>query len=937
MTEPTTLLDHPPLPTGQAAPASASTGMETLPLAAQSETLAPEAFQSTLIDNMARALLRQPAPPCLLRAPTGSGKTFVIGQTLARISAERDVLWLWFVPFVTLLAQTEDALRANTAGQLKPYSLNAGRNQDAHAGMVLISTAQAVARAQSRKAGYDADGDDDTRTLAAFLARARAQGLVVGLVVDEAHIGLDKGTEFGQFARWLKADYLLMATATPKDARMAEFLAQAGYSAFKPFTVGRDEVVNARLNKKYIVAAIYPLSETLAHVADLRRTVLRQSWRRNQQIAQDLHQAGVPITPLLLVQVANGENTVTEAVDDLQRLCGVPASAIAQHTADAPDPVGMAAMAHDHSKAVLVFKQSAGTGFDAPRAFVLASTKTVNAVDFATQFIGRVMRVPQPLRAAFPKPQTIPDDLNTAYVYLGNAAAQAGFEAAVKATMDVKTALEEQTEKLEARQTVSGVLTYTNRPTQQEPVFFDAPLPEGADRETQPAANVAYTHLGEQASLLDNPTPQPHPPQAGEPLPGGWWTHPVDVLDGWKPEPPKPAKAARTANPLPPSVAAITDGLAQRGIRVYPRRLGLPTLERCLKTEAKPELDDMSAISRAVATRLKIGATLQATAIKAALNRLKDVEQRTELTLGAQVKQEVPVFIDRNALASEALAALKELPQAEDADYVIVVQVLASRLLVALQNELDNLPEGEQPSGQERQRLARDAAHWVVRHEVDTLREMMFAEIATRALTVDAQPLPDAMLFPSEIALEPSAKNIYGVLPPSKDDGDRLAQLLMLDDRLLLRDTTHDVNGVPWVQGHFDGAWFGNSLENDFSRALDRCDLVEWWHRNPRNKPYAVRVVRAEHNNYFYPDFVVCVRHFPGDEPMQRLLETKDDTKDAARKSRHSPTHFGKVLFLTPDGKRMKWVNDNGSLGEELDFEQMQGLIDQLAASRPTA
>jgi hypothetical protein len=66
---------------------------------------------------------------------------------------------------------------------------------------------------------------------------------------------------------------------------------------------------------------------------------------------------------------------------------------------------------------------------------------------------------------------------------------------------------------------------------------------------------------------------------------------------------------------------------------------------------------------------------------------------------------------------------------------------------------------------------------------------------------------------------------------------------------------------------------------------------------NPRNKPYAVRVVRAEHDNYFYPDFVVCVKHNPADEPIARLLETKDDTKDAARKAKHSPAHYGKVLF----------------------------------------
>ena len=156
-----------------------------------------------------------------------------------------------------------------------------------------------------------------------------------------------------------------------------------------------------------------------------------------------------------------------------------------------------------------------------------------------------------------------------------------------------------------------------------------------------------------------------------------------------------------------------------------------------------------------------------------------------------------------------------------------------------------------------------------------------------------------------------------------------------MDDRQWLAARSYAFPEGEFVQGQFDDTWFGNHLENAFSRALDRASFVVWWHRNPRNKPYAVRVVRAEHENYFYPDFVVCVRHHPGDEPIQRLLETKNDTKDAARKSRHFPASYGKVLFLTPDGKRMCWVNADGSTGDVVDFDDMQGVLNQLAATRP--
>lgn len=910
-----TVKNTPPVTTPRVTP------MATIQMAAQSTAVQPERFQSDLISGMTHALLRTPSPPCLLRAPTGSGKTFVISQVLERVNEERDVLWFWFVPFVTLVQQTEDALCSN-ATSLAPCGLNAGRNQEAHDGMVLLSTAQGVARAQWRTKGYDADGDDDTRTLAAFVARARAKGLQIGLVVDEAHIGLDKGTEFGKFAHWLKANYLVMATATPKDDRLNEFLTHAGYNAQVSFAVSRDEVVQARLNKKYIEAVVYNLDSTMANITDLRRTVLRQSWRRNLKIKQNLAAAGITLTPLLLVQVANGDKTVDEAADDLMRLCGVPLEAIGRHSSDEPDPVLMAAIANDSSKQVLIFKQSAGTGFDAPRAFVLASTKPVNDADFAMQFIGRVMRVARPVRDAFGKPKDIPADLNTAYVYLGNAQAQAGFESAVKTSTEVKNQLEGQTEKLETRQTISGATVYSNRPTDQDPIAFDMPQPDRPEAPPLALITATDTELDVQGCLFNGANPASDDEWGGSP----------GILDVVVPDPVIPPRAIRKE--LQTREELIAE-LGRRGLRAYPRKHNLAKLGRSLKTEEKPELNDMSEISRAVASRLVISDGLRATAVKAALNRIKEIEKHTELTTGEFYNQEIQVFTDRSALARNAMASLRALPQAEEEDYKLIVQVLASRLRSAIDDEVENMPEEGQPIETERIRLARDAAHWVVIKSAQELREDMFSEIAKCAKLIDADPLPDVMLFPQGIVLESSAKNIYGVLPPSREDGERVPKEMLVDDRLWLSDKTYIFEDGEFRQGQFDGTWFGNALENSFSRALDSAEYVVWWHRNPRNKKYAVRVVRAEHDNYFYPDFVVCVRHNPADEPMPRLLETKDDTKDAARKSKHSPSIYGKVLFLTPDGDRMRWVNDDGSLGAVLDFNDMQSALGRLAATRP--
>jgi hypothetical protein len=94
-------------------------------------------------------------------------------------------------------------------------------------------------------------------------------------------------------------------------------------------------------------------------------------------------------------------------------------------------------------------------------------------------------------------------------------------------------------------------------------------------------------------------------------------------------------------------------------------------------------------------------------------------------------------------------------------------------------------------------------------------------------------------------------------------------------------------------------------------------------------------LVRGEHQNYFYPDFVICLSHYPGDVPLLRLVETKENVKDAARKARRVPKTWGKVLFLTRDQARLRVVNDDGSLGVSVDFADLNPVREWLRASKP--
>ena len=901
--------------------------MSTLPvslgmIAGQGELLEPEAFQAGLIAGMTRALLRPAQPPCLLRAPTGSGKTFMLARVLANVSAEADTLWFWFVPFVNLVGQTLDALTSNAA-DLSPLELSKARNQEPAGGAVLIGTAQSVARASWRKQGYDADGDDTVRTLARLVRLARARGLRVGLVVDEAHIALDKTTEFGQFARWLEPDFLLMATATPKDQRLVDFLANAGRSGFESFAVSRDDVVAARLNKRYIEAVIYDLRHSVRTLADLKSTVLRQAWKRHSRIKRELAQAGIPLTPLLLVQVGNGENTVEEAERALIELCRVHPSLIGKHSADAPDPVLMGAIANDMTKEVLIFKQSAGTGFDAPRAFVLASTKLVSDPDFAMQFIGRIMRVASAIRRHYPRPQMPPGEFDTAYVYLADAEAQRGFEAAVRATEQVKTQLEGQTEKLVMRETSEGTTVISNKPEPQAALAYDWALP-----------------LRENTGVAEPEIPVTIPSAPTDGPQGDLFA--VLATHAEPPDEPRPGAGSRSVPPLRPEARtpeAIGAALAERGIRLYPLRRDLSAVPVALKREQRPELADMTALSRAVAAKLELSPGLRREAIQAALNRLREIEHHTELTTQRRHDEKVLIVTDRNALsrqAWQAWRALRALPQVEDEDCRVILEVLAQRMLPELEAHLDENDQIETLEPAALRHLARDAAGWIATSSAETLAEGMYEAIAEQAVTVDAAPLPDAMVFPADLPLRASRKNLYGVYPPDKDALAQVEQVLLSEQRRWLTLAVWPLeNGEMFRTGQFDANTALNGEELSFIESLDRAEFVVWWHRNPDRKPYSVSLVRGESRYQFHPDFVVCLEHFPGDEPLQRLIETKHDVKDAARKARHVPDFYGRVLFLTRDGSRLCWVREDGTLGNAVDLDHPEELRDWMRRTRP--
>ena len=361
----------------------------------------------------------------VLRAPTGSGKTAMAATMLREWPAGERVLWFWFAPFAGLVEQARATLRAE-APNLDVLDLETDRRLDAiTTGGVFACTwaSVAAANATARRARTRSDAG---AALDDLIVQARDAGLRIGVVVDEAHHGFHKARQARTlFTDVLAPDYALMMTATPRDRDVEAFAAETGYRVGQPgdwASISRYDAVDAGLLKRGVRTVRFIAKDDDAkQLVDFEQLALRECSAAHRQIQKLLADAGIPLTPLMLVQVPDGKAAQHRAAEYLTGTLGFAPEAVRVHTADEPDP-DLIALANDPQVEVLVFKMAVALGFDAPRAFTLAALRGARDTDFGVQVIGRIVRVHKLLQGR----TGLPDALDYGYVFLANAASQEG-------------------------------------------------------------------------------------------------------------------------------------------------------------------------------------------------------------------------------------------------------------------------------------------------------------------------------------------------------------------------------------------------------------------------------------------------------------------------------------------------------------------------------
>ena len=376
----------------------------------------------------------------LLKAPTGAGKTIMAGTVAERFATEEKVVWFWFAPFKGLVGQAGMSLRDHHPGlRVRDLASDRRANGTRSGDTFILTWASVVSRAaEARKVRTPGEAN---ATFDDFLEDLRVDGFRIGVVIDESHHGISSTSQSMElFSDVLVPDYSLMITATPDDADAEKFTRAAGIKELHRVTVAREEAVTC--NGQGVAGLIKPAVRSVAYIsppdqvalADFEAAALQDACTTHARIKQELAAMGVSLTPLMLVQVGSEQNAVEETKTALQRL-GFPEGKIAVQTAKEPDE-NFLSISNNEEIEVLIFKMAAALGFDAPRAFVMVSMRSIKDTDFGTQLVGRIMRVHRRLQG-----KVLPPLLQDGFLFLSDSDSQAGITTAAEKINQLKSQL----------------------------------------------------------------------------------------------------------------------------------------------------------------------------------------------------------------------------------------------------------------------------------------------------------------------------------------------------------------------------------------------------------------------------------------------------------------------------------------------------------------
>lgn len=348
-------------------------------------------------------LLRKPGVrhPLVFKAPTGAGKTVMMGAYLNKLCEElpdkldlekRKATFIWIAPN-KLYIQSYKALKGyfEELRSLKPVFFEDLTGNALQPNEILFVNWESINKEKNLMVRENEQG----HTLYNYINHARLDDTEIIVIIDEEHM-----------------------FASPKTAKRAAEVLQKIYPKIEirvsatPVTnsdyktvVERQEVIDEEMIKEGILLnpKIDKHEQKSGESAD--QTLIDIALEKRQELADEYKHLGININPLLLIQLPNDTNEeittddkkyIDAVIFHLENAHGISVSnhRMAIWLSGKRENVdGIETL--DNMVDVLLFKQAIALGWDCPRSAVLLIFRELKSTTFSIQTVGRILRMPQ--------------------------------------------------------------------------------------------------------------------------------------------------------------------------------------------------------------------------------------------------------------------------------------------------------------------------------------------------------------------------------------------------------------------------------------------------------------------------------------------------------------------------------------------------------------
>ncbi|MBI3442383.1 MAG: DEAD/DEAH box helicase family protein [Candidatus Sungbacteria bacterium] len=364
----------------------------------------------------AKRLLRQTGNKKLVfKAPTGSGKTIMMAEFLARFVDDHDhppCAFIWAAPRqlheqskrkLELYFENTRAMDCSFFEDLDDRQI--GENE------ILFFNWESIRQENNI---YIRENEQENN-LSNIVERTRKAGRAIVLVIDESHFHAQAETSQNLIVA-ISPNLTIEVSATPV-MQNPDRIVSADIEDVKAEQMIKKAVI---LNEDFKSVVHRGRTETIKSelAGSTDEIVLREALKKREELVRAYKAAGVVVNPLLLIQLPDRrgqadedrEAMIARALKDKHGI-SVENGKLAIYLSENKENLENLTM-NDNEVDVLIFKQAIALGWDCPRAHILVLFREWHSPVFSIQTLGRIMRVSEPERGYYDN-----DILNFAYVY----------------------------------------------------------------------------------------------------------------------------------------------------------------------------------------------------------------------------------------------------------------------------------------------------------------------------------------------------------------------------------------------------------------------------------------------------------------------------------------------------------------------------------------